>query len=381
MAKDSYIPSTHPLTPPLTEEAWLDWFRLLRSRRVGVATFYRLMEEHGDASKALEALPGIAAEAGIENYAPCPAGVAAAELEAGRRAGAVPLARGAPDYPALLAEIPDPPPVLWAIGDIGLLGRSACGLVGARSASSLGLRMARRLSRELGEAGEVVVSGLARGIDTEAHKAALETGTIAVLPGGVDVVYPPENAVLAQEIGERGLLLSERPMHAEVGQRHFIARNRIIAGLSRATVVVEAAAKSGSLSAARAALDQGREVLAVPGHPFDARSAGSNMLIRDGAVLVRGTGDVLEALAEPAGAAHGPEAVEVPQPPPETRSPGEIAALHAAILDRLGAAPLAEDTLIRGLGGNASDVAREIVVLELDGRIRRDPGGQLMRPA
>ncbi len=381
MAKDSYIPSTHPLTPPLTEEAWLDWFRLLRSRRVGVATFYRLMEEHGDASKALEALPGIAAEAGIENYTPCPAGVAAAELEAGRRAGAVPLARGAPDYPALLAEIPDPPPVLWAIGDIGLLGRSACGLVGARSASSLGLRMARRLSRELGEAGEVVVSGLARGIDTEAHKAALETGTIAVLPGGVDVVYPPENAVLAQEIGERGLLLSERPMHAEVGQRHFIARNRIIAGLSRATVVVEAAAKSGSLSAARAALDQGREVLAVPGHPFDARSAGSNMLIRDGAVLVRGTGDVLEALAEPAGAAHGPEAVEVPQPPPETRSPGEIAALHAAILDRLGAAPLAEDTLIRGLGGNASDVAREIVVLELDGRIRRDPGGQLMRPA
>ena len=381
MAKDSYIPSTHPLTPPLTEEAWLDWFRLLRSRRVGVATFYRLMEEHGDASKALEALPGIAAEAGIENYAPCPAGVAAAELEAGRRAGAVPLARGAPDYPALLAEIPDPPPVLWAIGDIGLLGRSACGLVGARSASSLGLRMARRLSRELGEAGEVVVSGLARGIDTEAHKAALETGTIAVLPGGVDVVYPPENAVLAQEIGERGLLLSERPMHAEVGQRHFIARNRIIAGLSRATVVVEAAAKSGSLSAARAALDQGREVLAVPGHPFDARSAGSNMLIRDGAVLVRGTGDVLEALAEPAGAAQGPEAVEVPQPPPETRSPGEIAALHAAILDRLGAAPLAEDTLIRGLGGNASDVAREIVVLELDGRIRRDPGGQLMRPA
>jgi len=122
-------------------------------------------------------------------------------------------------------------------------------------------------------------------------------------------------------------------------------------------------------------------VLAVPGHPFDARSAGSNMLIRDGAVLVRGTGDVLEALAEPAGAAQGPEAVEVPQPPPETRSPGEIAALHAAILDRLGAAPLAEDTLIRGLGGNASDVAREIVVLELDGRIRRDPGGQLMRPA
>jgi len=382
MAKDSDIPSTHPLTPPLTEEAWLDWFRLLRSRRVGVATFYRLMEEHGDAGAALDALPGLAAGAGIENYAPCPAGVAAAELEAGRRAGAVPLAVGAPDYPALLAEIPDAPPVLWAIGETRLLARSATGLVGARAASSLGLRMARRLARELGEAGEVVVSGLARGIDTEAHKAALETGTVAVLPGGVDVVYPPENAVLAQEIGERGLLLSERPMHAEVQQRHFIARNRIIAGLARATVVVEAAAKSGSLSAARCALDQGREVLAVPGHPFDARSVGCNILIRDGATLVRGAQDVLEALAMPAAAAsRAREAVEVPPPPPETRSPAEIAALHAAILDRLGTAPLAEDTLIRGLGGRASDVAQEIVVLELDGRIRRDPGGRLVRAA
>lgn len=380
MAKDSDIPSTHPLTPPLTEEAWLDWFRLLRSRRVGVATFYRLMSDQGCAAAALDALPGIAAAAGLDDYTPCPRGVAAAELAAGRRAGAVPLAIGSPGYPALLAEIPEPPPVLWALGDLSLLARPATALVGARDASSVGLRMARKLAEGLGGAGEVVVSGLARGIDTEAHKAALATGTVAVMAGGVDVVYPAENAVLAQEIGERGLLLSERPMHAEVRPQHFIARNRIVAGLARALVVVEAAAKSGSLAAARLALDQGREVLAVPGHPFDARSAGSNMLIRDGAVLVRGTDDVLAVLA-PTMARAAPAPESHPGPPPETRTPAEIAALHAAILARLGPAPLREDALIRGLGGNAGAIAREIVALELDGRIRRDPGGRLTSAA
>ena len=380
MAKDSDIPSTHPLTPPLTEEAWLDWLRLLRSRRVGVTTFFRLMNEHGSASAALGALPEIAAAAGVENYLPCPVGVAEAEFEAGRRAGAEPVAIGAPHYPALLAQIPDPPPMLWAVGDLSLLARPATALVGARDASSLGRRMARRLARELGSAGHVVVSGLARGIDTEAHTAALDTGTIAVMPGGVDVVYPPENAVLAQEIGERGLLLSERAMHAEVSPRHFVQRNRIVAGLAGATVVVEAAAKSGSLSAARFALDQGRDVLAVPGHPFDARSAGSNMLIRDGATLVRGAQDVLEALEQPAATPVLP-AVEVPAPSPETKSRSEIAALHTAILDRLGPKPLDEDALIRTMGGNASEIAREIVTLELDGRIRRDPASQQISAA
>lgn len=379
MAKDSDIPSTHPLTPPLTEEAWLDWIRLLRSRRVGIATFYRLMSEHGSAAAALDALPGIAADAGVENYETCPRGVAEAELEAGRIAGAVPIARGDARYPALLAEISEPPPLLWAIGDLTLLGREATALVGARAASSAGLRMARRLAGELGAAGHVVVSGLARGIDTEAHKAALETGTIAVMAGGVDVIYPAENAVLAQEIAERGLRLSERPMHAEAQPRHFIARNRIVSGLARATVVVEAAAKSGSFAAARAALDQGREVLAVPGHPFDARSAGCNMLIRDGAVLVRGAADVMEALQLPRPEPARATAPSIPATRPEPRSPAETAALHGAILDRLSPAPLDEDALIRGLGGAAGEIAREIVALELDGRIARDPGGLVRR--
>ena len=216
MAKDSNIPSTHPLTPPQTEEAWLDWLRLLRSRRVGVATFFRLLDEHGTARAALAALPDIAAEAGVANYEPSSRQDAENEWHAGQRAGATPIAFGSAEYPALLSEITDPPPFLWAVGDIARLNQPMTALVGARNASSLGTRMAKRLAGELGEMGHVVVSGLARGVDTAAHVAALDTGTIAVMHGGVDVVYPHENAVLAQEIGEKGLLLSERPMHADV---------------------------------------------------------------------------------------------------------------------------------------------------------------------
>jgi DNA processing protein len=252
-------------------------------------------------------------------------------------------------------------------------------LVGARNASSLGTRMARRLAEELGAAGYVVVSGMARGIDTAAHQASLGTGTVAVMPGGVDVVYPVENAVLAQEIAEKGLRLSEQPMHLEPQARHFPRRNRIISGLAKAVVVVEAAAKSGSLITARTALDQGRDVLAVPGHPFDARATGCNMLIRDGAVLVRGASDVIEAIAqdgrltENAATMH----VEIPQVPKERRTLAETATLHGMILDRLGPSPVAEDQLIRDLALPVGEVAPELLTLELDGRIRRQPGGLL----
>ncbi|MEO1195878.1 MAG: DNA-processing protein DprA [Pseudomonadota bacterium] len=376
MAKDSNIPSTHPLTPPLTEEAWLDWFRLLRSRRVGVTTFFRLLDEHGTAAAALDALPKIAADAGVANYTPATQKVAEDEWRAGQRARAVPVAFGSPDYPALLAEIADPPPFFWAIGDTTVLQRPMTALIGARNASSLGTRMAKRLAGELGEMGHVVVSGLARGVDTAAHLAALDTGTIAVMPGGVDVVYPHENAVLAQEIGEKGLLISERPMHAEVRPRHFVMRDRIISGLCRATVVVEAAAKSGTHTTARIALDQGREVLAVPGHPFDARSAGSNMLIRDGAVLLRHAGDLVEALG-PAGATAQTASAQAPEPAAPPRTLRETATLHDEILARLQAAPEAQDDLIRALGGSADAIGAELVNLELDGRIGRDPTGRL----
>jgi DNA processing protein len=380
MAKE-FSPSPPPLTPPLNEEVKLSWLRLLRSRRVGVATFHRLLDEHGTAARALEALPGIAREAGMDHYEPCSLEAAEREFDTGRRAGARLIALGEPDYPEALAELTDAPPLLWAIGRTELLARPMIALVGARNASSLGTRMARKISADLANAGHVVVSGLARGIDTAAHLGALEGGTVAVFAGGVDVVYPAENAVLAQEIAEKGLRVSEVPMSLQPQARHFPARNRIVSGLSRAVVVVEAAAKSGSLITARNALDQGREVLAVPGHPFDARAAGCNMLIRDGARLVRGAGDILEAIAEPPPAASrvpvGP--VPIPEPQPETRKLEETSRLHSEILDRLGPSPLAEDQLIRDLARPAGEVAPVLVSLELDGRIQRQPGGFLSK--
>jgi DNA processing protein len=369
--------STPHLTPPLTEEELSDWLRLLRSRRVGIQTFFRLLDEHGTARAALAALPDIARAAGVEGYAPCPPEVVAAELRGARQAGVTWLAHGHAGYPDDLAELSDPPPLLALMGDPALLARPMIALVGARNASSLGTRMARRLAEELGEAGYVVVSGLARGIDTAAHHASLATGTVAVMAGGVDIVYPVENAVLAQEIAETGLRLSEQPMHLEPQARHFPRRNRIISGLAKSVVVVEAAAKSGSLITARTALDQGRDVLAVPGHPFDARAGGCNMLIRDGAVLVRSASDVIEALAReaPRSAAEAP--VSVPAAAPERRSLAETSALHGRILDRLGPSPVAEDQLIRDLALPAGQVSPELVSLELEGRIRRQPGGLL----
>ena len=295
MAKD-LSPSTHPLTPPLTEVVWLSWLRLLRSRRVGVSTFFRLMSEYGSAEAALDVLPDIAADAGVKDYRVFSTDAARDEWERARQAGAVPIAYGAPDYPEPLAQIPDPPPFVWTLGDAAILHRPMVAVIGARNASSLGTRMARKLASELGEAGYVVVSGLARGIDTAAHLAAIDTGTVSVFAGGVDIVYPAENAVLAQEIQEKGLRLSERPVGLAPQARDFPRRNRIVSGLAQAVVVVEAAAKSGSLITARTALDQGRDVLSVPGHPFDARAAGSNFLIRDGATLVRSAKDVIEAI-------------------------------------------------------------------------------------
>ena len=393
MSQLDLFPSPHPLTPPQCEEDVLAWLRLLRSRRVGVATFFRLIEEHGTAQAALAALPEVARTAGVTDYKTCPRPVAEAELRAAQFAGARFVAFGSSDYPPQLTDLTDPPPFLWAIGDLGLLKRSIVALVGARNASSLGLRMARKLAEELGRKGHVVASGLARGIDTAAHQAALETGTIAVMAGGVDVIYPSENTVLGEEIGRAGLRLSEAPMGTSPQARHFPARNRIVSGLARAVVVVEAAARSGSLITARAALDQGREVLAVPGHPFDARASGGNMLIRDGATLVRGANDVIEVLGEMPTAPRRDSATEhpapypaflptpapLPGPRPAPRTKSEIRDLHRQILDRLGPSPLAEDQLIRDLALPAARVTPELVTLELEGRILRQPGGLIAR--
>ncbi|MTH33644.1 DNA-protecting protein DprA [Paracoccus limosus] len=397
--------------------------RLIRSRRVGPATFHRLLAEHGSAGAALAALPDIARAAGIEDYAPCPAGVVEAEIEAGTRAGARLIAWGDADYPAQLREIAEAPAVLWVRGNATVLQHLPVAVVGARNASSLGLRMARGMAQGLAQSGAAVIAGLARGIDTIAHETSLPSGTIAVMAGGIDMIYPSENAALAEAICDTGLLITEQPPGTEPVARHFPARNRIISGLSRAVVVIEAAHRSGSLITAKAALDQGREVMAVPGHPMDARAAGCNALIRDGALLVRNSQDVLTALQSngaPAEAPHAqpqPEAAPSPaatapaatapdrarrlqpaavarrmaelghriagnlpsarQPPTVRPAQGGPANLEARILARLSPSPTEENMLIRDLGLPAAALAPAILSLELAGRVRRLAGGRI----
>lgn len=368
--------STHPPIPPTTEDQRFDWLRLLRSRRVGISTFYRLMGEYGSASVALEHLPDIAKAAGVDAYQICPEAVVQAELTAGHAAGAQLVARGSDAYPEILLDLEDAPPLLWVLGDTNILNKPQIALVGARNASSLGGRMSRALASGLGEAGYVITSGMARGIDTAAHVAAVKTGTIAVLGGGVDVLYPSENAKLAEDIvAQGGARLSEQPIGLQPQARHFPARNRIISGLSRAVIVIEAAAKSGSLITARTALDQGREVMAVPGHPFDARASGCNMLLRDGARLVRNVEDVIEAVSPLAETAPEPPLTDQRQAAAPERSLADTARLHQQILDRLGPSPLGEDQLIRDLGSSSKLVSPALTDLELTGRITREAGG------
>jgi len=365
----------------------LDWLRLARSRRVGPATFIRLIREHRSAAAALAALPALAAGAGLRGYAPADRAAVEAEWQAAERAGARPLLLGAAQYPACLATIADPPPLLWALGDPTLAARPAVALVGARNASALGCRMAARLAAELGALGLVVVSGLARGIDASAHDAALATGTIAVQGGGVDDLYPPENAGLATRIAALGLRLSEMPMGHAPRAQDFPRRNRIVSGLALGVVVIEGAERSGSLITARNAADQGREVMAVPGNPLDARAAGCNALIREGATLVRSAEDVAEALAasladmprpEPRPRAQPQAAPPPPAPEPATPAPPE--ALAGRLLALLGPAPSPEDLLIRSTGAPAARVAEALLDLELAGLIERHPGALVSRP-
>jgi DNA processing protein len=359
---------------PRSEAGQLDWLRLARSRRVGPATFIRLLREHGSAGAALDALPRLAADAGLRDYAPACRAEAEAEWQAARQAGARPLFLGTPDYPGLLATIADPPALLWALGDPGLAARPTVALVGARNASALGCRMAARLAAGLGEAGFVVASGLARGIDAAAHQAALATGTVAAQAGGVDDVYPPENAALAAEIATRGLRLSEMPMGHSPRAQDFPRRNRIVAGLALGIVVVEGAVRSGSLITARNALDQGREVMAVPGSPLDARAGGCNQLIRDGATLVRSAADVVEALAAALGEPR-------PTPAPAREPPPQPPAGEDRLLELIGAAPVAEDILTRQLGLPPAAVSASLLDLELAGLVQRHPGGLVSRSA
>ncbi|MEM6743016.1 MAG: DNA-processing protein DprA [Pseudomonadota bacterium] len=370
--------------------------RLARSRNVGPATWLRLVQRFGAPDRALEALPDLARRGGAREVGICSLSQAEREIERGRAAGARLLVLGAPGYPSPLARIPDPPPVLWLRGAPDAFARPAAALVGGRNASALGLRLAEALGRDLAAAGWCVVSGMARGVDGAAHGGALsvesEAGpTLAVLAGGVDQVYPAEHAALADRIAEQGVLLSEAPPGLEPQARHFPRRNRIVAGLSRGVVVVEAAERSGSLITARFALEQGREVMAVPGAPLDPRSAGGNALIRDGAVLVRSAEDVIEALSP----SLDPDVVDGQETAPpradllgqglaepsivfDRPSPPQVdAAARARIAELLGLQPVEEDVLARLSGAPLAAVAEALMELELAGRLDRRPGGFL----
>jgi len=353
--------------------------RLIRSRRVGPATYLRLLSEHGSAGAALDALPDVAAAAGVRGYEACPEPVVMAELRAAARVGARMICLGDPEYPQTLADISDAPPVLWAIGRTSLMARPCVALVGTRNASSLGARMARKLADDLGAAGFTVISGLARGIDTLAHKASLETGTIAVMAGGVDVVYPTENAEIATQISETGLLLSEQPLGLQPHARHFPRRNRIVSGLTQGVIVIEAAARSGSLITARCAADQGREVMAVPGHPMDSRASGTNILLRDGATLIRGAEDVIEALGSPPHPQQTASAMvqDLQKAAPRNVDSGHDGGLEGRILAHLGPTPVAEDQLIRDLSTAPREMGQALAVLEMAGRVTRSAGGMV----
>jgi len=347
----------------LTDAERFARLRLARTDQVGPVTFRQLLERFGAAERALEALPDLIRRGGDHGHAVPPIEQIEAEMAAGERAGARLIVLGDAAYPEMLAAVDPPPPLLWTVGDAALMARPCIAVVGARIASAGGLRIARGLSQQLGEAGHVVVSGLARGIDGAAHTGALPTGTVAVLGGGVDDVYPPDNADLYARIAEQGCIVSESPMGARAQAKDFPRRNRIISGLSRGVIVVEAELRSGSLITARLAGEQGRDVFAVPGSPLDPRSRGPNELLRQGAVLCEGLEDVerafstLRTLSEPA---------------PDNPFDGAPDEIEAAIIERVAAllspTPTPRDELARALGLPIGTVAAALLELDLAGR-------------
>lgn len=344
--------------------------RLARADRVGPVSFRQLLDRFGTAVRALDALPDLVRKGGGHGYTLPDQGRVEAELAAGDRVGATLLVLGDTDFPAMLTALDPPPPLLWTRGDVALLARESVAIVGARIASAGGQRISRGMAQQLGEAGFVVVSGLARGIDTAAHAGSLATGTVAVLGGGVDDIYPAENAALYAQIVEQGCVVSESPMGARAQARDFPRRNRIISGLSRGVIVVEAELRSGSLITARLAGEQGRDVFAVPGSPLDPRSKGPNELLRQGAILCEGIDDVrrafetLRTLREPA--ADNPFSDHADDVDP-------------AFLDRVAAllspTPTPRDEIARALNAPIGTVAAALLELSLAGRATLLPGG------
>jgi DNA processing protein len=349
-----------------------DWLRLIRSERVGPVTFFQLLKRFGSAAKALEALPDLARRGGRTSLKVQGVDAADRELERLSQLGTKLIGRFEPDYPEALAAVDDAPPLLAVRGNAGLLQRRTVAIVGARNASANGMRMARQLAADLGAAGLVVVSGLARGIDAAAHRGALATGTVAVMAGGVAIVYPAENTALFEEVVAHGTVVSEMPPDFEPQARHFPQRNRIVAGLAVAAVVVEAALKSGSLITARLALEQGREVFAVPGSPLDPRARGSNDLLRRGAVLTESAEDVLTALGEAAPAAPNPLPSQPFDGPPASEF--EVDSALPKVLQSMGPSPTQVDEIVRQCQLPAAVVQMVLLELELAGRLTRHPG-------
>lgn len=385
----------------LTDGQRLDWLRLIRSEKVGPRTFRALINQYGGASAALDALPDLARRSGRAALKVTSRAEAEKELAVAARLGVRFIGMGEPDYPKALQATDTAPPLIGVRGSVEVLSRPAIAMVGSRNASAAGLTFAERLPRQLGEAGYVVVSGLARGIDTRAHKATLASGTIAVLAGGHDRIYPPENeALLLAIVANGGAVISEMPMGWEPRGRDFPRRNRIVSGLSYGVVVVEAARRSGSLITARFALEQGREVFAVPGSPLDPRAEGTNDLIRDGATLCAGI-DHVTGVLQPLIAA-GPKTdkdisepshflgteelwdeldlPDIERPPkgivlPDSGSMEETGERIAIdLVSLLGPSPVPVDDLARQSGLSIRHVQMALLELEIAGRLERHGG-------
>ncbi|WP_297733127.1 DNA-processing protein DprA [uncultured Maricaulis sp.] len=370
------------------------WLRLARTRGLGAIGFGRAIARYGNAEAALEDLPRRAREAGRRSLDIPSVDRIEGELAQIERAGARLITGLDDEFPPLLAAIPAPPPAIIVRGDTTLLTRPACAMVGARNASAVGLRFARELASGLGREGVVVVSGLARGIDGAAHAGAIERGTIAVLAGGIDHIYPPDHAELHHRIGETGLLVSEMPLGRTPTARDFPRRNRLISGLALGSLVVEAALRSGSLITARYAGEQGREVMAVPGSPLDPRARGSNQLLRDGAHLIESVEDVLAILAAARPPMAARQALEEGSAPSEldlfageddddSPEPVADAFRQKSPLDQirglLSPAPVSGDELARAAKLPVGTVQALLMEMEMSGEIASLPGGLVQR--
>ena len=368
----------------LDEDERRNWLRLIRSENVGPATFWKLLEYYGSATDALAAIPELAQQGGkTRKIKICSERDVDRELGQIRKWGAEVLSAADPTYPLSLKSISIPPPVLCARGDTQLLNRQLISIVGARNASASGRKLAQSLARDLGQAEFVIVSGLARGIDTAAHEGALSSGTIAVLAGGVDCHYPPQNKDLYNTINTSGLIVSEQPLGYVAQARDFPKRNRIVSGLALGVVIVEASLRSGSLITANFAADQGRDVFAVPGSPLDPRARGPNRLIRDGAILVENAEQVLQTLKAP----RMLEAQEPPSLPASeikqfnvaNENSEDLSGARRKLIDLLGPTPTTVDELIRLGDVTPATVHRVLLELELAGRLERHHGGRISR--